>query len=179
VGGLVNPDHPLSGQPVRFGYPFTATTVLARKLVPLLLFSMGIGLALWAVREYYLWIRPWAVIPEVVLGVLCWLAAGYFFMLLPEIRADAEALHVRRWGLFWQRIPWDEVAGVEKTAEVDLVGWVESFYTVYRWQPIVGRRGRIRREWHRRRVRAFRFSGHIRGCEKLLALLQERASAAP
>jgi len=164
----------MSDQSERFWYPFTASTVLARKLVPLLLFTLGIGLLLWAGREYYFWNRPWAILPEAALGLLCWLAAGYFFTLLPDIRADDQGLRVRRWGLFWHRIPWTAVAGVRKTAQVDLLGWVESFYTVYRWRTLPGRRGRVRREWHRRTVRAFRFSGHIRNNERLLALLEAR-----
>jgi hypothetical protein len=167
----------MTNQPERFWYPFTATTVLARRLVPLLLFTLGIGLFVWAGREFYFWTRPWAVLPEAALGVLAWLAAGYFFTLLPEVRADDDGLHVRRWGLFWRRIPWDTVAGVGKTAQVDLLGWVESFYSVYSWRTLAGRRGRVRREWHRRPGRAFRFSGHIRNHERLLALIQERAAA--
>ena len=35
----------------RFWYPFTATTVIARKLVPLLLFTLGIGMFNWAGRQ--------------------------------------------------------------------------------------------------------------------------------
>lgn len=159
----------------RFWYPFTASTVLARKLVPLLLFTLGIGLFLWSGREYYFWKRPWAILPEAALGLLCWAAAGYFFTLLPEIRADDEGLHVRRWGLFWRSIPWGSVARVQTTARIDLLGWVESLYTVYRWRALAGRRGRVRRDWHRRRVRAFRFSGHIRDHERLLALIEARA----
>ncbi len=169
----------MRNQAERFWYPFTATTVIARKLVPLLLFTLGIGLFLWAGREYYAWLRPWAVWPAAALGVLAWLAAAYFFTLLPEVRADATALRVRRWGLFWRRIPWERVAGVELTSQIDLLGWVESFYTVYEWRVLVGRRGRVRREWHRRRASAFRFSGHIRGSERLLALIQERAAGPP
>jgi hypothetical protein len=161
----------------RFWYPFTATTVIARKLVPLLLFTLGTGLFLWAGREYYFWKRPWVVWPAAVLGLATWLAAGYFFTLLPEIRASEEGLRVRRLGLFWQRIPWEAVAGVQMMAKIDLLGWVESFYTVYMWRTLAGRRGRIRREWHRRRVRAFRFSGHIRNSEWLLALIRERSAA--
>jgi hypothetical protein len=163
-------------QPERFWYPFTATTVLARKLVPLLLCTLGIGMFLWSGREFYFWKRPWAVLPEAALGLLCWLAAGYFYTLLPEVRADDQGLRVRRWGLFWRRIPWVQVAGVQRTAQVDLLGWVESFYSVYRWRTLSGRRGRIRRNWHRRRARAFRFSGHIRNCERLLALIEERSA---
>ncbi len=163
----------------RFWYPFTATTVLARKLVPLLLFTLGVGLFLLAGREYYFWKRPWAILPEAALGILAWLAAGYFFTLLPEVHADDEGLRVRRWGLFWRRIPWEVVAEVQKTAQVDLLGWVESFYTVYAWRTLAGRRGHVRREWHRRPVRAFRFSGHIRNCDQLLAMIQEQASTNP
>lgn len=167
----------MPNQPERFRYPFTATTVLARKLVPLLLFTMGIGLFLWAGREFYFWKHPWAVLPEAALGLLCWLVAGYLFTLLPEIQADGVGLRVRRWGLFWRRIPWELVADVQLTAQVDLMGWVESFYTVYRWRTVSGRRGRVRRDWHRRQVRAFRFSGHIRKCEQLLALIEGKNAA--
>lgn len=161
----------------RFWYPFTATTVIARRLVPLLLFTLGIGLFLRAGREYWNWLHPWAVLPPATLGALSWLAAGYFFSLLPEVRADGGGLRVRRWGLVWQRFLWEQVAGVRQTARVDLLGWVESFYTVYVWRTVRGRRGRVRREWHRRQVRAFRFSGHIRNAERLLELIQERAEA--
>jgi hypothetical protein len=167
----------MSHQPARFGYPFTATTVLARKLVPFLLFTLGIGLLLRAGREYYFWTHPWMVLPAGMLGVLCWLAAVYFFTLLPTVYADEEGLRVRRWGLFWRRIPWHSVVGVHKTARVDLLGWVESFYTVFRWRALTGRRGRVRRAWHRRPVRAFRFSGHIRDCERLLALIEQHGTA--
>ena len=159
----------------RFWYPFTATTVIARTLVPLLLFTLGIGMFIWAGREYYFWRRPWAVIPETALGLLSWAAAVYFFTLLPEVRAGDEGLEVRRWGLFWRRIPWRVVAGVEKMAQIDLLGWRESFYTVYAWRPIAGRRGRVRRGWHRRRVPVFRFSGHISGAQRLLTLIESRA----
>lgn len=161
----------------RFWYPFTASTVIARQLVPLLLFTLGIGLFLWAGRAYYFWQRPWVVPPVTALGVLTWLTAGYFFSLLPEIRADDEGLRVRRWGLFWRRISWASVADVQKTAQIDLLGWVESFYTVWVWQALPGRRGRVRREWHQQQKRAFRFSGHIRNSERLLALIQERVAA--
>ena len=167
----------MSNQPERFWYPFTATTVLARKVVPLLLFTMGIGLLVWAGREYYYWQRPWAVLPEATLGLLAWLTAGYFYTLLPEVRADDEGLRVRRWGLFWRRIPWTAVADVRLTAQIDLLGWVESFYTVHVWRVMAGRRGRVRREWHRRLVRAFRFSGHIRNAERLLSLIREQVAA--
>jgi hypothetical protein len=160
----------------RFWYPFTATTLIARKLVPLLLFTLGIGMFVWAGREYYFWTRPWAVIPEAGLGVLCWAAAAYFFTLLPEVRAGDDGLAVRRWGLFWRRVPWHTVAGVDKTAEIDLLGWRESFYTVYVWRAIAGRRGRVRRNWHRRRMPVFRFSGHIRGAERLRTLIERRAA---
>jgi hypothetical protein len=166
----------MSNQEERFWYPFTATTVIARKLVPLLLFTMGIGLFVWAGREYYFWKRPWTVLPVALLGALTWLAAGYFFTLLPEIRAGDEGLRVRRWGLFWRHIPWESVADVRKTAWIDLLGWVESFYSVYVWRTVRGRRGRVRREWHRQRKRVFRFSGHIRNCDELLALIQEQAT---
>jgi len=165
----------MSKQPERFGYPFTASTVLARKLIPLLLFTMGIGLFLLAGRQVHGWARPWAVLPAAALGLLCWLAAGYLFTLLPEVRAGDDGLRVRRWGLFWRRIPWESVAGVRVTARVDLLGWVESFYTVYRWRTVAGRR-RVRREWHRKQVRAFRFSGHIRNCERLLARIEARSA---
>ncbi len=166
----------MADQGERFWYPFTATTVIARRLVPLLLFTMGLGLFIWAGREYWYWMRPWAVWPALVLGLLSWLAAAYFFTLLPEIRADAGGLRVRRWGLFWRRIPWDEVAGVARSARIDLLGWVESFYTVYVWRTVRGRRGRVRREWHRRQVPAFRFSGHIRNAERLVALIEAQAA---
>jgi hypothetical protein len=166
----------MSDQTERFWYPFTATTVIARKLVPLLLFTMGIGLFLWAGREHFYWKRTWAILPAALLGALTWWAAGRFFTLLPEIRADDEGLRVRRWGLFWRRIPWQSVADVRKTAQVDLLGWVESFYSVYVWRTVRGRRGRVRREWHRQRKRALRFSGHIRNCDELLALIRERST---
>ena len=165
----------MSKQPERFGYPFTASTVLARRLVPLLLFTMGIGLFLLAGREFYAWTRPWAVLPAVALGLLCWLLAGYLFTLLPEVRVDDDGMWVRRRGLFWHCIPWASVAGVQKSARVDLLGWVESFYTVYRWRTVAGRR-RVRREWHRKQVRAFRFSGHIRNCDRLLVRIEEQLS---
>jgi hypothetical protein len=167
----------MPNQPERFWYPFTATTVIARKLVPLLLFTLGIGLFLLAGREFYFWKRPWAVLPEAVLGLLSWLAAGYFFTLLPEIHADGEGLRVRRWGLFWRLIPWASIASLRQTAQIDLLGWVESFYTVYVWRVLRGRRGRIRREWHQKQVRALRFSGHIRNSERLRALIEERIAA--
>ena len=161
----------------RFWYPFTATTVIARKLVPLLLFTLGIGLFVWAGREYYFWRRPWAVLPSAALGASAWLAAAYFFTLLPEVRADAGGLRVRRWGLFWRHISWASVAGVQKTAQIDLLGWIELFYTVYAWRVVPGRRGQARRDWHRKTKRAFRFSGHIRNSERLLALIQEKTAA--
>jgi hypothetical protein len=164
-------------QSARFWYPFTASTVLARKLVPFLLFTLGIGLFLWAGREYYYWKRPWAILPAAALGALCWWAAAYFFTLLPEVYADDKGLRVRRWGLFWWHIPWASVAGVQETARIDLLGWVESFYTVYRWRALAGRKGRIRREWHRRTVRAFRFSGHIRDSQRLLTLIEKQSNA--
>jgi hypothetical protein len=168
----------MSNRSHRFRYPFTATTVVVRKLVPLMLFSLGVGLFLWAGREIYFWKHPWAVPVEAALGLLVWLAASYFFTLLPEVRADGEGLRVRRWGLFWWRIPWASVADVQRTAQLDLLEWVESFYTVYVWRTVAGRRGRVRREWHRRSTRAFRFSGHIRNCDHLLALIRERMEAA-
>jgi hypothetical protein len=167
----------MPNQPERFWYPFTATTVIARKLVPLLLFTLGTGLFLWAGREYYFWKRPWAVWPALALGALTWLAAGHFFTLLPQVRADEGGLRVRRWGLFWRRIPWDAVADVRMTAKIDLLGWIESFYSVYVWRNLAGRRGRIRRDWHRRQVPAFRFSGHIRNSDRLLALIRQRVAA--
>ena len=163
-------------QAERFWYPFTATTVLARTLVPLLLFTLGMGMFLWSGREFYFWKRPWAALPEAALGLLCWLAAAYFFTLLPEVRANDQGLGVRRWGLFWRHIPWGQIAGVEMTAQMDLLGWVESFYTVYRWRTVSGRQGRVRRRWHRRQARAFRFSGHIRNYERLLALIKEHST---
>jgi hypothetical protein len=138
---------------------------------------MGVGLFLLAGREFYFWKRPWAVLPEVALGLLSWLAAGYFFTLLPEIRADGEGLRVRRWGLFWRHIPWEAIASLRQTAQIDLLGWVESFYTVYVWRALAGRRGRVRREWHQKHVRALRFSGHIRNSERLLTLIQAQIAA--
>ena len=164
----------MPNQSQRFWYPFTASTVIARRLVPLLVFILGVGMLLWSGREFYFWRRPWAVLPEAALGGLSWLVAGYFFTLLPEVRADGEGLHVRRWGLFWRRIPWRAVAGVRQTAQIDLLGWAESFYTVYVWRVRAGRRGHLCREPHRRQVRAFRFSGHICNGERLLLLVQER-----
>ena len=152
----------------RFWYPSTAPTIIARKLVPLLLFTLGVGLFIWAGRDYYYWVRPWAVLPEAGLGMLSWLAASYFFTLLPEVRADEEGLAVRRLGLFWWRIPWSRVADMQLTAHVDLLGWVESFYTLYAWGSGAARR---------RKKRAFRFSGHIRNCERLLELIQQRLEA--
>ncbi len=149
----------------RFWYPSTATTVIARRLVPLLLFTMGAGMFIWAGRDFYYWLRPWAVLPEFALGTLSWLAAGYFFTLLPEARTDEHGLAVRRLGFFWRRIAWQDIAGVEQTARVDLLGWVESFYTVYVWRSGVRRR---------RKARAFRFSGHIRNCDRLLELVRQR-----
>ena len=169
--GVVKKDHF-----ERFWYPFTATTVIARRLAPLLLFTLGVGLFVWAGREFYYWQRPWAVAPEALLGAISWLAAAYFLTLLPEVRADEQGLWVRRWGLFWRPIPWQYVAGVEQTAQIDLLGWVESFYTVYRWRAVRGRSGRVRRPWHRRRKRAFRFSGHIRHSQRLLDLIRQRAT---
>lgn len=169
----------MTKQSERFWYPFTATTVLARKLVPLLLFTMGIGLLVLAGREYYFWKRPWAVLPGMVLAVLAWLAALYFFTLLPEVRAEDGGLRVRRWGLLWRRIPWEAVTGVERTAQVDLLGWVESFYTVFVWHAPSGRWGRLRSRRHHQPKRAFRFSGHIRNCEQLLALIEEKAATDP
>jgi hypothetical protein len=167
----------MSDQPERFWYPSTATTAIARRLVPILLFSSGIGLFVLAGWEYYRWLQPPAFVAQVALGLLCWLGAAYLFTLLPEVRADDDGLYVRRWGLVWRQLPWEAIAGIQMTAQVDLLGWVESFYSVYRWQAVAGRRGQVRRDWHRRRVRAFRFSGHIRHCERLLALIQERTEA--
>jgi len=160
----------------KFSYPFTATTVIARRLAPLLLLTLGAGLLIWAGREFYYWKRPWAVLPEAALGLLSWAAAAYFFTLLPEVRVGDEGLKVRRWGPIWREIPWERVAGVERTAQVDLLGWVESLYTVYAWRPVAGRGGRVRRTWHRRRQAAFRFSGHVRNAERLIALVEERAA---
>ncbi|MGQ9600092.1 MAG: protein O-mannosyl-transferase family [Anaerolineae bacterium] len=158
----------------RFQYPFTATTLIARTLVPVLLFTLGLGLFIWAGREYYFWVRPWAVLPEALLGVLCWWAALYFFTLLPEIEADEEGVRVHRWGLSWRRIPWKALADVQQTASIDLLGWKESLYAVYSWQTVAGRwGGRARRSWHRRAVPAFRFSGHIRHRARLLGLIQQ------
>jgi hypothetical protein len=165
----------MSKQPERFWYPFTATTVIARRLVPLLLFTLGIGLFLWAGREYYYWQRPWVVLPSATLGAITWGAAGYFFTLLPEVRADESGLRSRRGVLFWRHIPWERVASVQLTAQIDLLGWVESLYTVYAWRPLTGRRGWTRRGRHSKQVRAFRFSGHIRNCERLVTLIQERS----
>jgi len=153
----------------RFWYPSTATTVIARKLVPLLFFTLGAGLFIWAGRDYYYWLRPWAVLPEAALGVLSWLAAAYVFTRLPEVRADEQGLAVRRLGFFWRRIAWPDIAGVRQTARVDLLGWVESFYTLYAWRSGAGRR---------RKTRAFRFSGHIRSCNRLLELVQRRLESA-
>ena len=153
----------------RFWYPSTATTVIARKLVPLLLFTLGIGLFIWAGRDYYYWLRPWAVLPEAALGILSWLAAGYFFTLLPDLRADEQGLAVRRFGLFWRRIAWADLAGVRQTARVDLLGWVESLYTVYAWRSATA---------GRRWVRAFRFSGHICNSDRLLELIRQRLDEA-
>ncbi len=152
-----------------FWYPSTATTVIARKLVPLLLFTLGVGLFIWAGRDYYYWLRPWAVLPEAALGILSWLAAGYFFTLLPDLRADEQGVAVRRLGFFWRRITWSEVAGVRQTARVDLLGWVESLYTVYAWRSGAA---------DRRKVRGFRFSGHICNCDRLLELVRQRLEEA-
>jgi len=168
----------VNSMPSRFTYPFTATTVIARKLVPLLLFTLGIGLFAWAGKEFYAWQRPWIVLPSALLGLMAWLVAGYFFTLLPEIRTDESGLRARRMGLLWRRIAWQSVAGVKQTAQIDLLGWVESFYTVYAWRTLAGRRGNIRRSWHRRCKRAFRFSGHIRNAEQLLTLIQENVDRA-
>jgi hypothetical protein len=158
--------------PSRFTYPFTASTVIARKLVPLLLFTLGIGLFAWAGKEFYAWQRPWIVLPSALLGLMVWLVAGYFFTLLPEIRADESGLRARRMGLFWKRTDWECVAAVKQTAHIDLLGWVESFYTVYAWRTVAGRRGHVRRSWHRRAKPAFRFSGHIRNSTQLLAIIE-------
>lgn len=167
----------MSDQRERFWYPFTATTVIARRVAPLLLFTLGVGLFLWAGRELYYWQHPWAVVPEALLGAISWLAAAYFWGLLPEVRTDGQGLWVRRWGLFWRCVPWAAVAGVERTAQIDLLGWVESFYTVYRWRAVRGRAGRVRRPWHRQRRAAFRFSGHIRNSRRLLDLIRQQAAA--
>lgn len=164
----------MSRENERFWYPFTATTVIARKLAPFLLLTLGAGLLLWAGREFFYWRRPWAVLPAAALGVLAWLLAAYFWTLLPEVRAGDQGLRVRRWGLIWRLFPWETIADVQQTAQVDLLGWTESFYTVTAWRTVAGRRGHPRRPWHRRPVRAFRFSGHIRNCERLVALIEER-----
>jgi Bacterial PH domain len=148
----------------RFWYPSTATMVVARRLVPLLLFTLGAGLFVWAGRDYYYWLRPWAVAPEAVLGLLSWLVGWYLFTLLPEVRADEEGLIVRRLGFFLRRIAWADVAGVRQTARVDVLGWDESLYTLYVWRS---------RGAHRRAVRAFRFSGHICNCTRLLELVRQ------
>ena len=169
----------MKNQPERFWYPFTATTVIARKIVPLMLFTLGIGLFALAGREFYTWQRPWAVFPSAGLGLLAWLAAIYFFTLLPEIRASDTGLSVRRWGLFWRHIPWISVASVHETARIDLLGWVESFYTVYVWREVRGRKGHVRRDWHVKQGNALRFSGHIRNSERLLNLIRERATSEP
>jgi len=159
----------------RFPYPFTATTAIARRLVPLLLFTLGTGLFVWAGREFYFWLRPWAVLPEATLGALCWATAAYFYTLLPEVRAGAAGIRVRRAVAGWRTYPWPAVACVRQTAQVDLLGWEESFYTLYVWRATRGRRGRVRRDWQRREARGFRFSGHIRNCERLLQVIQERS----
>jgi len=154
----------MSDKVERFWYPSVATTVIARKLVPLLFFTLGAGLFIWAGRDYYYWLRPWAVAPEAALGLLSWLAAGYFFTLLPDVRADERGLAVRRLGFFWRRIAWSEVAGVRQTARVDLLGWAESLYTLYVWRSGAKRR---------RPAVAFRFSGHICNCDRLLELVRQ------
>lgn len=164
----------MTGDTERFWYPFTATTVIARRLAPLLLVTLGAGLIIWAGREFYFWRRPWAVLPELFLGLLTWVSALYFWTLLPEVHAGEGGLAVRRLGPIWQRWTWDQVAGLHKAASIDLLGWSESFYTVSVWRPLASRRGRTRRAWHRRPVRAFRFSGHIRNCERLVTLIGER-----
>ena len=166
----------MSDETERFWYPFTATTVIARRLAPLLLFTLGVGLLIWAGREFYYWRRPWAIVPPAFLGLVSWGAAAYFFTLLPEVRTTPDGLSVRRLGVFWRHVPWDEVAGVEPTAQADLLGWKESIYTVYRWRTIAGRRGKVRRAWHRRRGRLFRFSGHIRNGARLIALIKDQVS---
>jgi hypothetical protein len=164
----------MSDETERFWYPFTATTVIARRLAPLLLFTLGVGLLIWAGREFYYWQRPGAMVPPALLALLSWGAAAYFFTLLPEVRADNSGLSARRWGVWWRQMGWDQVAGVEATARADLLGWQETIYTVYRWRTVRGRRGRVRRAWHRQRVPAFRFSGHIRNGERLMALIEEK-----
>jgi hypothetical protein len=160
----------------RFWYPFTATTVIVRKLAPLLLFTLGTGLFLWAGREYYFWTRPWSVWAATALGFLAWFASALLFSLLPEVRIGENGLCVRRWGLFWRCLPWARVAGVRATGTIDLLGWVESLYTVYVWSSFPVRPGRLGRGWHRREVRAFRFSGHVRNSEQLLASIEEHTA---
>lgn len=161
----------------RFRYPFAASTVLVRRLIPVLLGTLGAGFMIWGVREFYFWQRPWLVVPLGALALLSWAAALDLLSLLPEIRTDAAGVRVRRWGLFWLKTPWEAIADVQLTAEIDLLGWTESFYAVYGWRTLAGRRGRVRRPWHQRRTRIVRFSGHIRRCDRLLALLQERIAA--
>ena len=92
------------------------------------------------------------------------------------MRASDGGLSVRRGGIFWRHLSWDEVAGVEPTAQADLLGWREAIYTVYRWRTVRGRGGRVRRAWHRRRVPLFRFSGHIRNGEHLVTLIEQNAA---
>ena len=81
---------------------------------------------------------------------------------------------MRGLGPCWELWTWDQVAGVHKAASIDLRGLSGSFYTVSGWRPLAGRRGRTGRAWHRRPVRALRFSGHIRNCERLVTLIGER-----
>lgn len=161
----------------RFRYPFAASTVLVRRLIPALLGTLGAGFLIWGIREFYFWRQPWLMVPLAALALLSWAAALDLLRLLPEIRTDATGVRVRRWGLFWRITPWEAIAGVQLTAEIDLLGWTESFYTIYAWRTLAGRRGRVRRPWHRRRTRLVRFSGHILHCDRLLAILQEKMAA--
>jgi hypothetical protein len=157
----------------RFWYPSTATTVIARRLVPVLLFTLGVGLFLRAGIAFYNASSAWTLWPPLLLGAASWAAAGYFLARLPEVRADAQGLRVRRLAVAWRRIPWTSVAGVRQTGRIDLLGWNEPFYTLFVWRSRIGRHGRVRRDWHRREARGFRFSGHIRNCDRLLELIRQ------
>ena len=55
---LRGPRCEMTDETERFWYPFTATTVIARRLVPLLLLTLGVGLFILAGRELYSWRRP-------------------------------------------------------------------------------------------------------------------------